>query len=47
VFCREDLGGLWMEHVDVERKPILDFVPATSLYHLLGAVAEADCAFRR
>jgi mannose/cellobiose epimerase-like protein (N-acyl-D-glucosamine 2-epimerase family) len=47
VFCRDDLGGLWMEHVDVERNPIVDFVPATSLYHILGAAADADRAFPR
>lgn len=38
-FCRPD--GLWTEHLDLHGRPIVSFVPATSPYHLLGAVAAA------
>ena len=41
-FCRPD--GLWAEHLDLHGRSLVSFVPATSPYHLLGAVAEAVTA---
>jgi mannose/cellobiose epimerase-like protein (N-acyl-D-glucosamine 2-epimerase family) len=36
--------GGWMDRLDRHGKPATDFMPASSLYHLLGAVAELDRA---
>ena len=37
--------GGWIEHLDAAGKPMRDDVPASSLYHLAFAVAEADRVF--
>ena len=34
--------GGWMDRLDAEGRPATDLMPASSLYHLLGAVAELD-----
>jgi mannose/cellobiose epimerase-like protein (N-acyl-D-glucosamine 2-epimerase family) len=34
--------GGWMDRLDAEGRPAADVMPASSLYHLLGAVAELD-----
>lgn len=44
-FCRTD--GLWTEHLDLHGRSMVSFAPATSPYHLLGAVAEAARAASR
>src|SRR5439155_25312253 len=44
-FCRDDLEGTWVEHLDVAGMPITDFTPATSLYHILLGVAEVGRVF--
>ena len=36
------LPGGWMDRLDAEGRPAADFIPASTLYHLLGAVAELD-----
>lgn len=37
--------GGWIDRVDASGKPLLDHVPASTLYHLFLALAEADRAF--
>ena len=34
--------GLWIEQLDAQAKPLAGPVPATSLYHLFGVIADAD-----
>jgi mannose-6-phosphate isomerase len=34
------MPGGWMDRLDAEGRPAADFMPASTLYHLLGAVAE-------
>jgi mannose/cellobiose epimerase-like protein (N-acyl-D-glucosamine 2-epimerase family) len=36
------MPGGWMDRLDAEGRPAADVMPASSLYHLLGAVAELD-----
>ena len=36
------VAGGWMDRLDAEGRPATDVMPASSLYHLLGAVAELD-----
>lgn len=44
--CERFLSGVipggWMDRLDAEGRPAADFMPASTLYHLLGAVAELD-----
>jgi mannose-6-phosphate isomerase len=44
-FCRPELSGGWIDHLDGEGRPIVEFMPATSLYHILLAVAEVGRVF--
>ena len=41
-FLRGVVPGGWMDRLDAEGRPATDFMPASTLYHLLGAVAELD-----
>lgn len=44
VYCRADLGGGWVDHVDAEDRPISRVMPASTLYHVyfgMSAVEEA------
>ena len=34
--------GGWMDRLDPLGRPAADYMPASSLYHLLGAVAEPE-----
>lgn len=45
-FCRPEYAGGWIDHIDIDRRPLVDFMPATSLYHLFLAVAEASRVFK-
>jgi mannose-6-phosphate isomerase len=43
VFIPERLGGGWVDLVDQDHKPLVDHMPASSLYHIMGAIfAVAD-----
>ena len=44
-FCRPELQGGWIDHLSEAGQPIVDYMPATSLYHLFLALAEADRVF--
>ena len=39
-FLEPALQGGWIDRLDADGRPIGDFVPASSLYHLIGAVDE-------
>ena len=39
-FLEPALPGAWIDRLDVDGRTIGDFVPASSLYHLMGAVDE-------
>lgn len=40
-FLRRPFPGGWTDHVDSHGTPLVDYVPASSLYHLVLAAAEA------
>ena len=42
VFLGRPVEGGWMDHVDAEGAPLVDFMPASTLYHVFLAAAEAD-----
>ena len=35
-------AGLWIEHLSAQDVPIVSFVPASTLYHIAGAVAKVE-----
>ena len=39
------IPGGWLEQFDAESRPIVDRIPASTFYHLFGAIAEADRVF--
>ncbi len=44
-FAPDRLGGGWIDHVDQHGAALVDYMPASTLYHLAGAVAEANRVF--
>jgi mannose/cellobiose epimerase-like protein (N-acyl-D-glucosamine 2-epimerase family) len=42
VFLGRPVAGGWVDHVDAHGAPIVDFMPASTLYHVFLAAAEAD-----
>ena len=44
-FAIERLNGGWIDHVDEHGVALVDYMPASTLYHLIGAVTEADRVF--
>ncbi len=44
-FLDRAFEGGWIDQIDQQLQPIVDYVPASSLYHLFLAAAEADAAF--
>uniref|UniRef100_Q07IN1 Mannose-6-phosphate isomerase n=1 Tax=Rhodopseudomonas palustris (strain BisA53) TaxID=316055 RepID=Q07IN1_RHOP5 len=44
-FLSGPFPGGWIDRIDAEGRPLLDYVPASTLYHLTLAIAEADRAF--
>jgi mannose-6-phosphate isomerase len=40
-FLDRPFAGGWADHIDAEQVPLADYVPASSLYHLFFAAAEA------
>jgi mannose/cellobiose epimerase-like protein (N-acyl-D-glucosamine 2-epimerase family) len=45
VFLGRPIAGGWIDHVDSKGAPIVDFMPASTLYHVFLAAAEADRAW--
>ena len=45
--CRHFLrhNGTWMDQFDGSWKPMIDYVPASTLYHIFLAIAEAESTF--
>ncbi len=41
-FLGRPVAGGWIDHIDADGTPRVDFIPASTLYHLLVAAAEAD-----
>ena len=41
-FLGRPFTGGWAEHLSIDRTPIIDYVPASSLYHLMLAATVAD-----
>jgi mannose-6-phosphate isomerase len=46
-FLDRAFEGGWIDHIDQDLRPMVGYVPASSLYHLFLAAAEADAAFHR
>ena len=44
-FAPDSLEGGWMDRFDAEGAPLVDHMPASTLYHMMGAIFEADEAF--
>ena len=44
-FCGRPFAGGWIDQIDPDGLPLVDYVPASSLYHLFLAAAEADATF--
>jgi mannose-6-phosphate isomerase len=42
VFLGRPVAGGWVDHFDADGAPIVDFMPASTLYHVFLAAAEAD-----
>ena len=42
VFLGRPVAGGWIDRVDANGAPIVDFMPASTLYHVFLAAAEAD-----
>jgi mannose/cellobiose epimerase-like protein (N-acyl-D-glucosamine 2-epimerase family) len=42
VFLGRPVAGGWIDHVDANGAPIVDAMPASTLYHVFLAAAEAD-----
>ena len=47
VFLGRPVAGGWIDHVDANGAPIVDFIPASALYHVFLAAAEADRVWGR
>ena len=46
-FLDRPFAGGWIDHVAEDRAPLVDYVPASSLYHLYLAATEADSFLRQ
>ncbi|MBN9058688.1 MAG: AGE family epimerase/isomerase, partial [Rhizobiales bacterium] len=44
-FAPDSLEGGWMDRIDADGTPLVDHMPASTLYHMMGAIFEADQAF--
>jgi len=42
IYCRPDLAGGWIDHVDADDRPTSRAMPASSLYHVYFALAEVE-----
>lgn len=41
-FLAPALGGGWIDRLDAEGKPVTDFMPASTFYHLMGGIDELN-----
>jgi len=41
-FLGRPVGGGWIDHIDADGAPLVSFMPASTLYHVMLAAAEAD-----
>ena len=41
-FLKLGCPGGWSEHWDADGKPLVNYLPASSLYHIVGAMAEYE-----
>jgi mannose/cellobiose epimerase-like protein (N-acyl-D-glucosamine 2-epimerase family) len=46
-FLGRPVAGGWIDHVDANGSPIVDTMPASTLYHVFLATAEADRVWGR
>ena len=44
-FLDRPFPGVWIDHFDEALRPRVDFIPSTSLYHLVLAASAAETAF--
>ncbi len=44
-FLDKPFAGGWIDHISAEGTPLVDYAPASSLYHLFLAAAETSRAF--
>ena len=44
-FAPDKLEGGWIDRFDADGRPLVDHMPASTLYHIAGAIIEADRAF--
>jgi len=44
-FLDRPFAGGWIDHITAAREPMVDYVPASSLYHLFFAAAESAAVF--
>jgi len=44
-FAPDRLAGGWIDRFDAEGRPLVDHMPASTLYHIAGAIFEAELAF--
>lgn len=42
VYCRSELNGGWVDHVDAQDRPISKTMPASTLYHLYFGIAAIE-----
>ena len=41
-FAPDSMEGGWLDRIDVDGSPLVDHMPASTLYHMMGALFEAD-----
>ncbi|HEX7977899.1 MAG TPA: hypothetical protein VF461_04815, partial [Gemmatimonadaceae bacterium] len=41
-FLDRPFAGGWIDHISADGAPLVDYVPASSLYHLMFAAADAS-----
>jgi len=46
-FSLDQLQGGWVDQCDTAQNRRVDYMPASSLYHIMGAIFDADVAFAR
>jgi mannose-6-phosphate isomerase len=44
-FLDRPIAGGWIDHLNEARQPLVDYIPASSLYHLFLAAAEMARGF--
>jgi len=44
-FAPDSMEGGWMDRIDADGSPLVDHMPASTLYHVMGALFEADQVF--